>query len=144
MGGKVLLAYDGSESSVRAAEFAAKFMKMFPGTSITALTVSLCAWEMANIVQTSDMIQNISDARTEEAMEINSTVQPIFDRENVPVKRSVKQGFADVIINRYARIGGHEQIIMGTRGLGGVLGILLGSISRKVISQANCPVTLVK
>ncbi|MHB8985324.1 MAG: universal stress protein, partial [Eubacteriales bacterium] len=41
MGGKVLLAYDGSESSVRAAEFAAKFMKMFPGTSITALTVSL-------------------------------------------------------------------------------------------------------
>lgn len=144
MGGKVLLAYDGSESSVRAAEFAAKFAKMFPGTSVTALTVSLCAFEMANVVQTSEMIQKISDARTEEAQEINVTVQPIFDRENLPVKRAVKQGFADQIINRYAQIGAHEQIIMGTRGLGGVLGILLGSVSRKVVSQANCPVTLVK
>lgn len=144
MEGKVLLAYDGSDSSVRAAKFAAEFMKVFPGTSVTALSVSLCSWEMAPIVQSSDTLEEIAQARTREMEKINATVEVIFGEEGLPAKKVVKQGFADRVITRYASIGGHEQIIMGTRGVSGVLGILLGSVSRKVISQAPCPVTLVK
>ena len=33
-----------------------------------------------------------------------------------------------------------DLIVMGTRGLGAVKGILVGSVSRKVIDFASCPV----
>jgi nucleotide-binding universal stress UspA family protein len=39
---------------------------------------------------------------------------------------------------------GCEQIVMGTRGLGLVPEILLGSVARRVAHEATVPVTLVK
>jgi nucleotide-binding universal stress UspA family protein len=39
---------------------------------------------------------------------------------------------------------GADEIVMGTRGLGGLAGLLLGSVATEVISLAKKPVTLVK
>ncbi len=39
---------------------------------------------------------------------------------------------------------GADQIVMGARGRGGVSGLILGSVSQKVIHLADCPVTVVK
>lgn len=50
---------------------------------------------------------------------------------------------ADAIAQAARRIGA-DQIVMGARGLSNVAGILLGSVSQKVIRQADCPVTVVK
>ena len=38
----------------------------------------------------------------------------------------------------------NDLIIMGTRGLGKIAGLLIGSQSQKVISHAKCPVMLVR
>jgi nucleotide-binding universal stress UspA family protein len=43
-----------------------------------------------------------------------------------------------------AREEGVGQIVMGTRGLGGVQGLLLGSVATQVIHLAEVPVTLIK
>lgn len=56
-------------------------------------------------------------------------------RENGPVAETI------------VRIAGEHhasEIIMGTRGLGGVRGLLLGSIATQVVHLATIPVTLVK
>lgn len=37
-----------------------------------------------------------------------------------------------------------DMIVMGTRGLGTIKSVLLGSVSRSVLADAKCPVTLVK
>lgn len=37
-----------------------------------------------------------------------------------------------------------DQIVMGARGLGHIKGMLLGSVSQKVIQLSKCPVTIVK
>lgn len=47
-------------------------------------------------------------------------------------------------IAAYAKEQGCDHIIMGTRGLGAVTGMVLGSVATKVIHLANAPVTLVK
>jgi nucleotide-binding universal stress UspA family protein len=39
---------------------------------------------------------------------------------------------------------GCDHIIMGTRGLGAISSIVLGSVTRKVLHLANVPVTCVK
>lgn len=38
----------------------------------------------------------------------------------------------------------HDLIVMGSRGLGAISEIVLGSVSHKVIKQASCPVLIVK
>jgi nucleotide-binding universal stress UspA family protein len=47
-------------------------------------------------------------------------------------------------INEYSQEHGCDHIVMGTRGLGRVSGLVLGSVTTKVISLATVPVTLVK
>ena len=47
-------------------------------------------------------------------------------------------------IAAYAKEQGCDHIIMGTRGLGAVTGMVLGSVATKVIHLADVPVTLVK
>ena len=37
-----------------------------------------------------------------------------------------------------------EGIVMGTRGMGAIANLLLGSVAAKVVHLANVPVTLVK
>ena len=50
---------------------------------------------------------------------------------------------ADVIC-KYARAKKADQIIMGTRGMGSVSNLLLGSVATKVIHLSKVPVLLVK
>ena len=44
----------------------------------------------------------------------------------------------------FAKRLGVDKIIMGTRGLGGLAGLLMGSVATDVIKNAPVPVTLVK
>ena len=48
------------------------------------------------------------------------------------------------VIAQYAREKGCDQIFMGTRGLGRIAGMLLGSVATKVIHLTNVPLLLVK
>lgn len=47
-------------------------------------------------------------------------------------------------ITAYAEAQHCDQICMGTRGHGGVAGVLLGSVSAKVIHLSSVPVLLIK
>lgn len=43
-----------------------------------------------------------------------------------------------------AKEGRYDLIVMGSRGLGEVKGLLMGSVSSKVVKHADCPVLIVK
>jgi nucleotide-binding universal stress UspA family protein len=53
-------------------------------------------------------------------------------------------GPAAETIADFAKDIGTDEIVMGTRGLGGLAGLLLGSVATEVIREAKVPVTLVK
>ena len=50
---------------------------------------------------------------------------------------------ADVIVEK-ARQGGYHLIVMGSRGLGAISSLLLGSVSDRVVKLAPCPVLIVR
>ncbi|MDP3973124.1 MAG: universal stress protein [Candidatus Nanopelagicales bacterium] len=39
---------------------------------------------------------------------------------------------------------GADLIVVGSRGLGGFRGVLLGSVSQRCVSHAQCPVVIVR
>ena len=53
-------------------------------------------------------------------------------------------GSPAVVILDFAAANDIELIIMGSRGLGIVKGVLLGSVSQYIVEQAKCPVLVVK
>ena len=65
-------------------------------------------------------------------------------RSGIEFRASFREGDAAEIIASIARRARCKEIIMGTRGLGRVAGLVLGSVATKVIHLVNMPVTLVK
>ena len=59
------------------------------------------------------------------------------------VTRTARGGVAPTI-DRVARDEHVQHIFMGTRGLGGVRGLLLGSVATQLLHLVDVPVTLVK
>ena len=53
-------------------------------------------------------------------------------------------GSPAVVILDHAENTGVDLIVMGSRGLGVVKGVLLGSVSQYIVEQAKCPVLVVK
>ena len=67
-----------------------------------------------------------------------------LDAENVPYLLGVAAGPPAIAITRIAKELACEEIVMGTRGLAALEGILLGSVTQRVLHLARVPVTLVK
>ena len=67
-----------------------------------------------------------------------------------PVKLGVhftarsERGAPAATIDQVAREENVEYIIMGTRGLGSIRGLLVGSVATQVLQLVDVPVTLVK
>lgn len=64
------------------------------------------------------------------------------DEEKVPVERSVVEGPAAAVLLRAAE--GADLLVVGSRGLGGFRGLLLGSVSQQCAYHASCPVVIVR
>ena len=76
----------------------------------------------------------------------------VFDITNAPLAQQrlnvrqqlVVEGDPAAEILRFADESGADLIVMGSHGRTGVLRILMGSVSHKVLDQAKCPVLIVR
>lgn len=68
----------------------------------------------------------------------------LLDKASVSHTYHIGIGPVAETIVQYAREHGCTQIVMGSRGLGSVSSLLLGSITTKVLHLVDVPVTLVK
>lgn len=67
-----------------------------------------------------------------------------LDKAGVPYSAHVLIGPVAATIARFAKRRRCSMIVMGTRGMGSLASLLLGSVATKVIHLARAPVTLVK
>jgi nucleotide-binding universal stress UspA family protein len=138
---KVLIAVDGSPASLRALDFAIEMARQNPGTSLVLLNVqTISASEATSAAMGSDWQDTASQAS---AGALEQAVKKCEDG-SIRFNTLVKTGLVAEAIAQVARDEGINHIVMGTRGLGSIQGLLLGSVAMKVVHLAEVPITLIK
>lgn len=140
---KILVAIDGSDTALRALDFAVQQARCEPPAHLHLLTVqstvsASTAWQ---IYVTAERLQQIARERA----------AGIFEAATARVKKAgcsfefeeLVGEPAETIARRAAELG-CESIVMGTHGLGQLGVLIMGSVAQRVVHQANVPVTLVK
>jgi nucleotide-binding universal stress UspA family protein len=135
----VLAAVDGSDHAIRAIAHLIK-LKSIGAIQVVLLNVQPEP-EMRALALHRDVI--MSDLR-EAAEKALADARRQLDAAGIPYEERVEFGDVAGTIVRVAKEAGCEQIVMGTRGLGSIAGLLLGSVTTKVLHLADMPVTLVK
>lgn len=137
----VLIPVDGSESSLNAVKKAIHWGKKSDWSlHIINVQPPLVLANPALYVAA----DTIEEYYREAGLEIIAQIKPLLDASGVKYKSTITTGSAAHLIADYAKENDIDQIIMGTRGLGAVSGLFLGSVTTKIITLVDIPVTLIK
>jgi len=139
---KALLAVDGSTHALRATRTLVDLAKHCADTRAHVLNVQPHIPYVALLgEEQQDPIERWVQERGKEAME--SACQ-LLTVAGLPFEVEVVSADAPLAIARIALERHCDFILMGTRGMGAIAGIALGSVATKVIHLADLPVTLVR
>jgi nucleotide-binding universal stress UspA family protein len=141
---KILVPLDGSPASLRALDFAIEqLVRNKEGSLILLHVLNLGSVDPAGV--SAMMPDLLSDAAGQaSAHALNDAVQKC-DQQSIPYKTHTRAGPQVAAgVAEVAREEGVSQIIMGTRGLGGFKGLLLGSVANQVLHLVEAPITLIK
>ncbi len=143
---KVLLAVDGSPSSLAAARWIAALAQHLPELSVTAVTVVRDPRLNAGTLGGGYLPAELLDPANLEAMG-----QPVLDAAHAALGDAVHAYQGRVLLGpaaegivQLAEEGGYDLIAMGRRGLNPVAQLVLGSVSERVVHLAPCPVVIVR
>ena len=140
---KILVPVDGSPPSLRAVRLAIRMTREEAGSAIALVNV-----QNTGTLEFGDLGASTPSLLQQRVLREGGQAL----RKAIALCKAAKVKFsADVEIGTVAetaiRLGRKkraEHIVMGTRGLGGVRGLLLGSVATQLIHLARVPVTLVK
>jgi nucleotide-binding universal stress UspA family protein len=134
----ILLAFDGSDYSSKALTYAINLAEQYGAT----------LWLVHVFPHTSDLLgyedyeKLFAKRKSAGQVVIDEALQKL-DESKLKVRTELQGGSEAETILQTAQNSQADLIVMGTRGLGAVKGLLLGSVSRKVIHYAACPVMVV-
>lgn len=139
---KILVPIDGSECSMHALQTAIAMAGLRQDTELHLLTVVLpIVSGHAKMFLDQKVVE---DYYNEEGGKALAGAKIAAEKSEVKFVATIKVGQSAQTIADFARERQCSQIVMGTRGLSALPGILLGSVASKVIHLADVPVTLVK
>lgn len=155
----ILVPIDGSESSGRAVQFAARVAAKF-GASVLFLHVldklparkELKKYLEALEAEKSPLegeIDSVRSALSKSGEEmanriVDHAVRTAEDKGVRHVNMAIEDGDPAAELLRYLDMDEFDLVVMGRRGLGGIKGLLMGSLSHKISSMADCTVVTVK
>jgi nucleotide-binding universal stress UspA family protein len=138
----ILVPVDGSDSALRAVKAAIQEAAESSQASIHLITVHPPI--VSGNVKRFFSAEAINDFYQDEGRNALLAAKGVLDEAGVAYQEKIEIGPVAQTIANYAKKNNCTQIIMGTRGLGSVSGLVLGSITIKVLSLVDIPVTLVK
>lgn len=138
---RILVPVDGSQNSDRAVAYAISLASAMTNSEIHLLNVQPPVTGVAGALVGSATLKSY---HRDEGMKAMASALALCAEAGLAHKDHISVGQPGPTIAAFAKDLGCGQIIMGTRGLGATLGLLLGSVATDVIHHAEVPVTLVK
>ncbi len=134
----ILLAFDGSEYSNRALQYAKTLAERFEAT----------LWLVHIFTHTSDLLgyedyEKFYSKRKAGGQTLLDEALQELSNTRLDVREELQEGPEAESILNIAKNCQADLIVMGTRGHGTLKGLLVGSVSRKVIHHSSCPVMVV-
>lgn len=144
--GVILALVDGSEHSMRAMQSAVNLGKLY-GSSLIALSVVTAPTFLP--VGTAGSPPDLGayyEQTTNEAKRAVENARALARTSGVSCRGEVLEGAKGTVetIVEFATKENVDLIVMGTRGLGGLKKLVLGSVSSGVVSHAPCSVLIVR
>lgn len=139
---KVLLAIDGSENAMRAVSYLIKRASSARDQYQVALVNVQYPLHgtVANFINGAQLKQYHHD----EGMKALAPAQALLSEAAIAHAHHLFVGEPAEVISRFAREQGCDEIIIGSRGLGNIGSLLVGSVASKIIHLSEVPVVLVK
>jgi nucleotide-binding universal stress UspA family protein len=139
---KILALVDGSESSSRAVRHViatSALCKEAPEIHLLNVQMPVTPGNIGRHVSHGDL----DDYYHDEGMRALAPARKLLDDAGIRHAFHIGVGEIGETVARYVKELSAQQIAMGTRGLGPVAGMLLGSVTAKVVQAVNVPIVLV-
>ena len=140
--GRIVVGVDGSESSTAALHWALDEAEL-RGVDVQAVL----AWQHPvvynppNIMAISSTVVSYDDLATAAAREVARIAAEAGQNRTASITAEAVEGHpAEALISAAADAG---LLVVGSRGHGGFVGALLGSVSHHVVAHAKCPVVVI-
>ncbi len=141
---KILAAIDGSDASFKALDYASSLANAY-SASLTIIMVEEPLSPAPALVQAAVVEQYLDEMKTYYEETIKKGMERALKaNKKLRVDMVLRKGRAWEKIVEECRNGGYDLLVMGSRGQGGIRGLLLGSVSRRAVEEAPCPVLIVK
>jgi nucleotide-binding universal stress UspA family protein len=137
---RVLVPVDGSESSLRAVQFVLEKVPLYK----EPLELHLLNVQHPFPGTIQGVHEQAERYHHDEGTKALAAARKALDAAGVKYVYHIGVGEAAETIAHFAKEKKIEQIVMGTRGLGSIANMLLGSVASKVLHLVDVPVLLVK
>lgn len=143
---KVLITVDGSELALRAVTHAVKVLRGWGGQSGAGAEAHVITVEPSVRGNVGRFVSkdDLEDYHREEGMKVIEPARALLEQAGIKCIPHIGVGAPGEVIDQYARDLGVDMIIMGSRGLGNIADMVLGSTSEDVLRLTDKPVLLVK
>lgn len=135
----ILVALDGSDQSMFALNHARTIAECF-GSKL----ILVHAFPHTSDLRDSIEYNNLVALRIKRGEEIIETARKQLGRTSIRVDEELLESPAPEAILSVAATRKCDLIVMGSRGMGSLKGMVLGSVSTKVSHYARCPVMVVR
>lgn len=140
---RILVAVDGSKSSLNAVKYAAKLaVALRTKDRITLINVHddhglRHAQKMVGKAEIDDYLRAVSDDDLKAA-------RKYLDKEGLLHDAIIKQGHVAEEVVKTGNSGKFDLVVIGSKGRSGLVDLLMGSVTQRVVASVKSPVVVVK
>jgi nucleotide-binding universal stress UspA family protein len=144
---KIVVGVDGSEGAAKALRWAlgearlrSASLRIVHAWSVP-LVLSIPSADAFGIPEPAESMQQVRAALHKEADNVLEAALHRIEADDIEVEAEVVEGKAARVLIEAATDA--DLLVVGSRGLGGFTGLLLGSVSQQCAHHARCPVVIV-